>query len=122
MISQQVRIEGSGKGTSGWFAVRAADVSYDHPFRMPLEHALNPDFVNEALGPGARVAVELSAESARAGRGDPDRAGASGGGRLPGMSGLLRRSPQTTPTPSRALALFVVGRPAARLQAHSPAA
>ena len=30
-----------------------------------MEHALNIDFVNEAAGPGARVAVELSPESAR---------------------------------------------------------
>ena len=64
MISQQVQIDGSGKGTGGWFAVRQASVSYDHPFNAPLEHALNLDFVNEALGPGARVAVELSAKSA----------------------------------------------------------
>jgi hypothetical protein len=40
-------------------------VSYDHPYDLPLEHALNIDFVNEALGPGARVAVELSVEAAR---------------------------------------------------------
>jgi hypothetical protein len=66
MIAQQVAIDGSGKGTSGWFAVRQASVSYDHPFNAPLEHALNIDFVNEVQGPGARVAVELSAESARA--------------------------------------------------------
>jgi len=66
MISQQVRIEGSGKGMGGWFAVRAANVSFDHPFNLGQEHALNLDFVNEALGPGARVAVELNAESARA--------------------------------------------------------
>jgi hypothetical protein len=32
---------------------------------MPLEHALNIDFVNEAQGPGARVAVELSVDAAR---------------------------------------------------------
>ncbi|HEX2324948.1 MAG TPA: DUF6295 family protein, partial [Chloroflexota bacterium] len=32
----------------------------------PLDHALIIDFLNEAAGPGARVAVELSAESARA--------------------------------------------------------
>ena len=38
---------------------------YDHPFHAPLEHALNIDFVNEAQGTGARVAVELSTESAR---------------------------------------------------------
>ena len=51
---------------TGWFDVRQASVSYDHPFSVPLEHALNIDFVNEALGPGARVAVELSTESAKA--------------------------------------------------------
>ena len=65
MITQQVPIEGSGKGTGGWFAVRQANVSYDHPFHAPLEHALNLDFVDEAQGPGARVAVELSAAAAR---------------------------------------------------------
>jgi hypothetical protein len=65
MIVKQVEIEGCGKGTSGWFDVRQANVSYDHPFNASLEHALNIDFVNEAQGPGARVAVELSAESAR---------------------------------------------------------
>ncbi len=66
MISKQVDIEGSGKGTAGWFAVRQADVSFDHPFHAAAEHALNIDFVNEAQGPGARVAVELTAGSARA--------------------------------------------------------
>ena len=66
MIAQKVAIEGSGKGTGGWFAVRQANVSYDHPFNAPLEHALNIDFVDPAQGPGARVAVELSAEAARA--------------------------------------------------------
>ncbi len=65
MIVQQVAIDGSGKGTGGWFALRQANVSYDHPFNAPLEHALNIDFVDEAQGPGARVAVELSVEAAR---------------------------------------------------------
>lgn len=65
MIAQQIKINGSGKGTQGWFALHEANVSYDHPFDAPFEHALNIDFVNEAAGPGARVAVELSAESAR---------------------------------------------------------
>lgn len=66
MIAQQIEIEGSGKGNKGWFTLRQANVSYDHPFNAPLEHALNIDFVNEADGPGARVAVELSREAARA--------------------------------------------------------
>jgi hypothetical protein len=65
MISKQVEVAGSGKGAGGWFTVRQADVSYDHPFSVPLEYALNIDFVNEALGPGARVAVEMDVESAR---------------------------------------------------------
>lgn len=65
MIVQQAKISGSGKGTKGWFELSQANVTYDHPFDMPLEHALNIDFVNEAQGPGARVAVELTPESAR---------------------------------------------------------
>ena len=66
MIVKQVKIDGSGKGVDGWFTLTGANVSYDHPFHAPVEHALNIDFVNEAQGPGARVAVELSAEAALA--------------------------------------------------------
>src|SRR5215475_153894 len=65
MMVQQAKITGSGKGTQGWFPLREVNVSYDHPFDFPLEHALNIDFVNEAEGPSARVAVELTPESAR---------------------------------------------------------
>lgn len=65
MLVQQAKISGSGKGTQGWFALREVNVSYDHPFDLPLEHALNIDFVNEAEGPSARVAVELTPDSAR---------------------------------------------------------
>jgi hypothetical protein len=65
MIAKQMDIAGSGKGAGGWFDVRQVNVSYDHPFHAPLEHALNLDFVNEARGPGARVAVELDVASAR---------------------------------------------------------
>ena len=66
MIVEQKKIDGSGKGLKGWFPLREANVSYDHPFNAPMEHALNIDFVNEAQGPGARVAVELSVEAAQA--------------------------------------------------------
>jgi hypothetical protein len=65
LIVNKVKIEGSGKGREGWFTLNRANVSYDHPFHFPTEHALNIDFVNEDLGPGARVAVELSEQAAR---------------------------------------------------------
>ena len=65
MITEQVGISGSGKGANGWFTLNQVNVSYDHPFHAPLEHALNIDFVNEAEGPGARLAVELTPESAQ---------------------------------------------------------
>lgn len=66
MIVEQVKIEGSGKGAGGWFNLEQANVSFDHPFNAPLEHALNIDFVNVSQGPSARVAVELSESAARA--------------------------------------------------------
>lgn len=65
MIVEKVKIEGSGKGANGWFKLEQANVSYDHPFDAPYEHALNIDFVNESQGLGARVAVELSEQAAR---------------------------------------------------------
>ncbi len=65
MIVEKSEIAGCGKGAKGWFPLRQVNVSYDHPFHSPLEHTLNIDFVNETEGLGARVAVELSPESAR---------------------------------------------------------
>lgn len=64
MIVESAPISGSGKGPQGWFSVDRANVSFDHPFHAPFEHALNIDFVNEAAGLSSRVAVELSRESA----------------------------------------------------------
>ncbi len=87
MIATQVAVAGSGKGPGGWFPVQQANVSYDHPFDVPLEYALNIDFVNEAQGPGARVAVELDAASARGGGDDPCGVGAcEAGGYLDGAA------------------------------------
>jgi hypothetical protein len=65
-IVEKAPIMGSAKGAKGWMRVDMAHVYYDHPFHAPLDHALNIDFVDAAGGPGDRVAVELSAESARA--------------------------------------------------------
>jgi hypothetical protein len=65
MIVHQAKIEGRGKNGGDWFELSEANISYDHPYDMPLEHALNIDFVNEAKGPAARVAVELTIEGAR---------------------------------------------------------
>lgn len=64
-IVQHAAIAGSAKGGSGWFALDRAYVSYDHPFHVDLEHALSIDFVNEAAGSDARVAVELTLDAAR---------------------------------------------------------
>jgi hypothetical protein len=46
--------------------VTAAVVSYDHPHHALLEEAITIDFVNSGLGPGARAAVEITFESAKA--------------------------------------------------------
>jgi hypothetical protein len=57
--------DGAGKGEGGWFKLTHSVVSYDHPHHALLEEAINIDFVNPVLGPGARVAVELTLASAK---------------------------------------------------------
>ena len=62
-------LQGSAKGPSGmeskWFHVTSATVYFDHPVHAMAEHTLNIDFADPSKGPGARVAVELTAASAR---------------------------------------------------------
>jgi hypothetical protein len=58
-------IAGSAKGPQGWMSVTSASVYFDHPFHAPFDHTLNIDFADPSRGPGGRVAVELSAQSAR---------------------------------------------------------
>ncbi len=58
-------ISGSAKGARGWFTLSQAQVVYDHPFHAQSEEALIMDFVDPSRGPGGRVSVELSADSAR---------------------------------------------------------
>ena len=62
-ITEKAPIFGSAKGRTGWMRVDTAVVYYDHPVHVPLDHALNIDFVDTRSK--ERVAVELSAESAR---------------------------------------------------------
>lgn len=64
-IVEIIAAQGAGKGEGGWFPVTCAVVSYDHPHHALLEDAINIDFVNPALGPAARAAVELTLQSAK---------------------------------------------------------
>ena len=59
------QVTGSAKGAQGWFPLQRAQVVYDHPFHAQLQEALIIDFVNPERGPGARLSVELSTQSAR---------------------------------------------------------
>src|ERR1700751_2412138 len=65
-LTEKVTVEGSGKGAAGWFGLTEATVYFDHPQHARAEHTLNIDFLNPQQGPSARVAVELTAQSARA--------------------------------------------------------
>jgi Family of unknown function (DUF6295) len=60
-------LDGSAKGPEGrWFHVNHGTVYFDHPVHAMAEHTLNIDFADPSRGPAARVAVELTASSARA--------------------------------------------------------
>ena len=65
-LTEKVTVEGSGKGAAGWFGLTEATVYFDHPQHARAEHTLNIDFLNPGQGASARVAVELTAASARA--------------------------------------------------------
>ena len=65
-LTETVDIDGSGKGAGGWFQLTRASVYVDHPQHAPFGHTVNIDFANPALGPGARVAVEITEEAALA--------------------------------------------------------
>ena len=59
-------LEGSAKGPEGrWFRLTNGTVYFDHPVHALAEHTLNIDFADPSKGPSARVAVELTAASAR---------------------------------------------------------
>jgi Family of unknown function (DUF6295) len=65
-LTEHISVSGSAKGPAGWFRVTDASVYFDHPVYAQAEHTLNIDFLRPGDGPAARVAVELTAESARA--------------------------------------------------------
>jgi uncharacterized protein DUF6295 len=59
-------VTGSAKGPNGaWLRVTDATVYFDHPVHAMAEHTLNIDLADPSRGPSARVAVELTATSAR---------------------------------------------------------
>jgi hypothetical protein len=62
----RTQLTGSAKGPGGrWFHVTDGTVYFDHPVHAMADHTLNIDFADPSRGPGARVAVELTAASAR---------------------------------------------------------
>jgi hypothetical protein len=65
-IVEKTAVEGSAKGPNGWMRIDTANVFFDHPYHAPFAHVLGIDFVREADGAPERVAVELTADSARA--------------------------------------------------------
>ncbi|WP_433890211.1 DUF6295 family protein [Streptomyces sp. CA-111067] len=60
------KADGSAKGPGGsWFHVTDMTVYFDHPVHAMAEHTLNIDLTDPAKGPSARVALELTADTAR---------------------------------------------------------
>jgi len=65
-IVEKTALVGSAKGRKGWMRIDSANVYFDHPYHSTLDHVLAIDFTNEGEGGRDRVAIELSADSARA--------------------------------------------------------
>ena len=64
-VTETLAITGSAKGPQGWFRATDASVYFDHPTHALADHTLNVDVRRPADGTGQRVALELTAESAR---------------------------------------------------------
>jgi hypothetical protein len=96
-LTETIEVDGSGKGPQGWFPLTDASVYVDHPQHAPHEHTVNIDFRNPAAGPAARVAVELTEESALA---LVDAIRAAIASAPPGLAGggPTRTAPGPTPT------------------------
>lgn len=64
--TEHTMVDGSAKGPNGsWLHVTDATVYFDHPVHAMAGHTLNIDLTDPTRGPSARVAVELTAASAR---------------------------------------------------------
>ncbi|WP_421988942.1 DUF6295 family protein [Roseococcus sp.] len=73
-IVEIVPAEGMAKRGDDWFPLTQAVVAYDHARHANLGDVITLDFSNAALEPGARAAVELTLESAKALRAALERA------------------------------------------------
>ncbi len=65
-LTEKITVDGSGKGATGWFSATEATVYVDHPVHAPYGHTVNIDVLSPTLGPSARVALELTEETALA--------------------------------------------------------
>ena len=65
-VTETLPVSGSAKGATGWIRVTDATVYYDHPVHALADHTLNIDLRRPADGVAARLAIELTADSARA--------------------------------------------------------
>jgi hypothetical protein len=57
---------GMAKSADGWFPLTHSVVAYDHARHAVLADVITLDFVNHGLAPGARAAVELTLNAAKA--------------------------------------------------------
>ena len=63
-LVQKAKVAGAGKAADGWFELEEVSVAYDCTYHTKMPQGVNIDFLNEKMGPGARVAVELTPASA----------------------------------------------------------
>ena len=64
-VTETLHISGSAKGPQGWFRATDASVYFDHPTHALADHTLNVDLRRPQDGTAQRVAIELTADSAR---------------------------------------------------------
>lgn len=64
--TEHLEVRASAKTSDGWTSMTNAIVYFDHPVHFGAGHALMIDLLNPSIGPSARAALEMDADSARA--------------------------------------------------------
>ena len=65
MLIEKTNVQGSGKGSKGWFKFSQVFFWYVDHSDLHMDYSINIDFIQEVEENNKRIAIELTPESAK---------------------------------------------------------